>query len=219
MQTSEALSQACKPRYWQNIRDFPSKTAGVVVEPRIATSKVRRLLLGKHWDVAAAPVSHHRARTCAIISLMARITCDYRKLSPRVTGFFEGRCGFRFDGSSATVAMTIVPALQGVGVRDSRRRRCEQRNVRFSAEAKCRLQSSLLRQRLSGLALVPVVKSSDLRNHNDAPARFRFLDSGRPWPVRDEFGSAGSRPSNFVESDAIMIVDSKRLHGPNIRGE
>ena len=41
---------------------------------------------------------------------------------------------------------------------------------------------------------------------------------GRPWPVRDEFGSAGSRPSNFVESD-VMIVDSKRSHGPNIRGE
>jgi hypothetical protein len=61
----------------------------------------------------------------------------------------------------------MLPGLQGVGVRDSRRRRCEQRNVRFSREAKCRLQSSLLRQRLSGLALVPVVKSSDLKHYEE----------------------------------------------------
>jgi hypothetical protein len=52
--------------------------------------------------------------------------CDYRKLGPRATSFFEGRCGFPFGGSSATVPMVIVPGLQGVGVRDSRRRECTQ---------------------------------------------------------------------------------------------
>jgi hypothetical protein len=40
----------------------------------------------------------------------------------------------------------------------------------------------------------------------------------RLWPTPDEFGSAGSRQSNFLEFDT-RIVDSKRLHGPNIPGE
>ena len=39
-------------------------------------------------------------------------------------------------------------------------------------------KARFLRQRLSGLALVPVVKSSDLRNHNDAPG-FCFLNCSR----------------------------------------
>jgi hypothetical protein len=40
----------------------------------------------------------------------------------------------------------------------------------------------------------------------------------RPWPAPDEFGSAGSRQNNFGEFDTT-IVDSIRLHGPNIPGE
>jgi len=148
-----------------------------------------------------------------------RSCCDYRKLSPRVTGFFEGRCGFRFGGSSATVA--IVPGLQGVGVRDSRRRGCEQRSVRFSPEAKCRLQSSLLRQPLKRPGAGTgggVLRREESQRCAPVPLSQLLSTPGRPWPVRDEFGSAGGRQSNFVESDAL-IVDSIRLHGPNIRGE
>ena len=73
-------------------------------------------------------------------------------------------------------------------------------NVRFSHEAKCRWQSSLLRQRLSGLALVAVVKSSDLRNHNDAPA-FRFLNGSR---LRGVLGQCEM-------SSGMLVVDQVTL--------
>src|SRR5271169_3846857 len=94
----------------------------------------------------------------------------------------------------------VAPGLQGVGLRDSRRRGCEQRKVCFSPEAKCQWQSSLLRQRLSGLALVAVVKSSDLRNHNDAPA-FRFLNRSR---LRGVLGQCEM-------SSGVLVVDKVTL--------
>ena len=46
----------------------------------------------------------------------------------------------------------------------------------------------------------------------------RLSTPERPWPAPDEFGSAGSRQNNFGEFDPT-IVDSIRLHGPNILGE
>src|SRR5208283_291594 len=76
-----------------------------------------------------------------------RSACDYRKLSPHVTGFFEGRCGFRFGGSSVTVA--IVPGLQGVAVRDFAK--TWMRTAKRSLFARSEMSvASLLRQRLSG---------------------------------------------------------------------
>jgi hypothetical protein len=49
---------------------------------------------------------------------------------------------------------------------------------------------------LSGVALVSVMKSSDLRNHYDAPAFWLLHGPRIPehlWPAPDEFGSRGSR--------------------------
>ena len=46
----------------------------------------------------------------------------------------------------------------------------------------------------------------------------RLSTPERPWPAPDELGSAGSRQNNFGEFDTT-IVDSIRLHGPNIPGE
>src|SRR5712664_2231991 len=82
------------------------------------------------------------------VDVVVEPSCDYRKLGPCVTGFFEGRCGFP---SAATVAMVsaIVP---GVGVPDLRRRgRWNSGTFAF------RFQSALFRQRLSGASLVSVV--------------------------------------------------------------
>jgi len=53
---------------------------------------------------------------------------------------------------------------------------------------------------LSGLALVPVVESSDVRNHNDAPP-FRFLNCSR---LRGVLGQCEM-------SSGVLVVDKVTL--------
>ena len=113
-----------------------------------------------------------------------------------MTGFF-----FPFDDSSATVARAShldSKELASVTREDVDANTAE--GLLFARSEKCQWQSSLLRQRLSDLALVAVVKSSDLRNHNDAPA-FRCLNRSR---LRGVLGQCEM-------SSGVLVVDKVTL--------
>src|SRR5207302_1471709 len=121
----------------------------------------------------------------------------------------KGRSNSGPNPKSASASEEVSPAGNAVLGRESLLW------LRPEREAKIRLGTTMpLGAGIGGEVLRP----EESRRCARAAASPRFSTQGRLWPGRGEFGSAGSRQSNFAKC-GTRILDSTRSHGPNIRGE